>query len=90
MTMIEQLLSLSNAYAAAEGIELTTVSWRLFGDSKKLSAISGGSDIQVGRYERAIAWLSDNWPAAAEWPEAIARPAHPSPSPVVALHSVTA
>lgn len=80
MTGIEQLLSIAHAYASAEGVELSTVSWRSMGDTKKLSAMEGGADIQVRRLEKTLRWFSANWPDAVEWPEGIARPA-PEPPP---------
>jgi hypothetical protein len=51
------------------------VSWRLFEDSKKLGALeTGGVDIQTRRLERAVRWLSDNWPPDAVWPQDVLRP----------------
>lgn len=74
MAAISNLLIVADAYSAALGAEAKTVSWRVFGDSKKLDAIRSGADIQVGRYERAIQWFADNWPAAAAWPKGVERP----------------
>jgi hypothetical protein len=74
MTSINHLLRVARAYGAAEGIAPSTVSWRVFGDTKKLGALETGSDIQIGRWERAMQWFSDNWPAGTEWPAGIARP----------------
>jgi hypothetical protein len=74
MSGIERILAVANAYADAEGIELSTVSWRVFGDTKKLTALESGSDIWVGRYERALQWFSDNWPSSAKWPRGVPRP----------------
>ncbi len=74
MSAIDHLIRLSADYAQATGVETTTVSWRLFGDSKKLGAIIEGADIQVRRLERAIQWLSDQWPPGTEWPAGVVRP----------------
>jgi hypothetical protein len=74
MNAIEQLLALADEYARATGAGETTVSWRVFGDTKKLGAIRAGSDIQTGRFERAIIWFSANWPESAAWPSQIERP----------------
>lgn len=74
MSAIEDLLTLSRVYMQAEGVSTTTLSHRMFNDGKKLTAIGAGSDIQVKRYERAIQWLSDNWPEKAEWPLDVVRP----------------
>ena len=75
MSGIDQLLTLARVYAAAEGVGLTTVSARVFDDGKKLSAIEHGADIQVRRYEKALRWFAQNWPAEAQWPSEIERPA---------------
>lgn len=75
MTLIDQLLLVSDEYARAENVGDTTVSWRLFGDGKKLTAIRRGSDLQVRRFERAVQWFSDNWPEEAKWPVGVDRPA---------------
>jgi len=74
MSGIEKLLRLAKLYAQAEGVELSTVSSRIFDDGKKLSALQEGRDIQVRRCEKAIEWLSSNWTTKAEWPSEIARP----------------
>lgn len=73
MTGIDQLLSVARAYAAIEGIELSTVSSRALDDGKKLGAIEAGADIQVRRLERAMQWFSDNWPKGS-WPDDVPRP----------------
>lgn len=53
------------------------------GDTKKLSALGMGKDIQVKRLEKTLRWFSANWPDAVEWPEGIARPAPEPPGGVV-------
>lgn len=74
MSAIDRFLLLARAYREATGLKTTALSWRLFGDSKKLGAIENGADIQVTRYERALQWFSDNWPLET-WPlEAGPRP----------------
>ena len=74
MSGIDQLLSLAREYASATGVELTTVSWRVFGDTKKLAAIVAGGDIQVRRFERALCWFAENWPEGRPWPASVPRP----------------
>lgn len=74
MSGTERLIALCRAYADAEGIELKTVSSRVFQDSKKLDALIGGYDISVRRYEAALRWFSENWPAGAPWPDNETRP----------------
>lgn len=82
MSGIDHLLNVASAYANAEGVEFSTVSWRVFGDSKKLDAIRNGKDIQVRRFERAMAWFDEHWPTNVAWPSSAPRPGprriHPS------------
>lgn len=73
MTMIEKLLALADAYGSAESVEPSVVSWRVFGDSKKLGAIMSGADLQTRRFEQALGWFSANWPATAAWPDGVSR-----------------
>ena len=74
MSMTDDLMTIARSYGASLGLELSTVSWRALGDTKKLAAIDAGSDIQVGRCEKTLQWFSDNWPANTDWPEGIERP----------------
>jgi hypothetical protein len=73
MLSIQTLIRLADEYERAAQVPASTLSWRVFGDTKKLTAIRAGKDIQVGRYEKALRWFSENWPADAVWPEDIAR-----------------
>ena len=74
MSQIDRLLQVARTYGAAEKIELTTVSSRVFDDSKKLTALESGRDIQVKRLEAALEWFSANWPVDTPWPDGIPRP----------------
>ena len=74
MSSIDDLLTVARAYGAFQQIDLSTVSWRAMGDTKKLAAMENGRDIQVRRFEKTMQWFSDNWPASAEWPQGIERP----------------
>ena len=81
MSAIERFLVIAQAYQEATGLKETALSWRLFGDSKKLRRLHSGFDIQVTRYEKALQWLSDHWPEPADWPADVPRPAKgPAPS----------
>ena len=75
MNALDTLFLLSGAYCRATGLAEATLSSRMLGDGKRLAAIREKSDIGVRRLNRAIRWLSDNWPADAAWPEGVARPA---------------
>lgn len=87
MSAIARFIAVTTVFREISGLETTTLSWRLFGDSKKLGALEAGADIQVTRYEKALQWLSDNWPSEhdASWPVDVVRPAKtPAPAPEVA------
>lgn len=76
MMNISDLLATADAYKRAAGIERdTTVSSRVFGDSKKLGSLRDGSDITVGRFNDAMAWFRDHWPAGAAVPPECPPPA---------------
>lgn len=74
MSAIDHLLRVAAEYQRAAGLETSTASWRIFGDTKKLQSIRDGNDIQVKRLEKAMRWLSANWPDGATWPDEVARP----------------
>lgn len=77
MSSLDDLIAVARAYGEAEDIDLSTVSWRALGDTKKLDAIVAGRDIQVRRFEKTMHWFADHWPPAAIWPADVARPSPP-------------
>lgn len=74
MSIVETFLLVVECFCRAEGVPESTVSSRVFNDGKRLAQVRRGADIGVRRVERAMQWFSDNWPADADWPEAVARP----------------
>lgn len=74
MLTIHHLILLGEQYARLLGVEEKTVSNRVFSDSKKLGAMKAGGDITVGRFNAAMRWFSENWPAGADWPAEVPRP----------------
>jgi hypothetical protein len=74
MISIAHLLELADCYEHATGMGDKTLSFRVFGDSKKLTAMRGGADITIGRFNAAISWFSQSWPADVAWPTCIDRP----------------
>lgn len=67
MMSIEALLARADAYKLAAGVDQdSTVSYRVFGDSKKLSALRSNADITVGRFNAAMRWFDENWPESSE------------------------
>lgn len=74
MIEIAHLLALADAFKKADPVSDTTLSFRMFKDSKKLAALRSGSDITTGRFNDAVQWFSDNWPDDAVWPSEVSRP----------------
>jgi hypothetical protein len=74
MIEIAHLLALADEYQRTVSIEDKTLSFRVFGDSKKLAALRAGADITTERFNSAIRWFSANWPEGASWPKRLERP----------------
>lgn len=74
MMQIAHLLELADAYQRAAPVEDKTLSFRVFGDSKKLAALRADADITTQRFNSAVRWFAANWPDGAEWPRRIERP----------------
>lgn len=69
MQTIDSLLAIADAYKRASDIDHdSTVSHRVFGDSKKLTALRGGADITVRRFNDAMRWFEVNWPEGEKHP----------------------
>lgn len=70
---IPALISVSVAFREAIGLaQETTLSHRVFGDTKTLAQLRAGSDITLGRYNRAMLWFATHWPDGIEAPAALA------------------
>lgn len=73
MISTQTLVDLADQFCIASGgMRETTLSHRMFGDSKKLSALRGASDITVGRFNAAMCWMAENWPEGHERPISLA------------------
>jgi hypothetical protein len=75
MTTREKLLAVIDAFVREEPMRVSALSYRLFGRNTKLGEIVDGADLQTATYDKAMAWLSANWPQSAVWPEGVERPA---------------
>jgi hypothetical protein len=75
MRMTDQLLLVARAYQRARSLSISRVSTLVFNDGKRLDSILVGGDLATARFEKAMRWFSENWPANAEWPDAVHRPA---------------
>lgn len=74
MFSIAALLTLSDRFCTAQAVQEKTLSFWVFGDSKKLKALRDGADITTARFNNAVHWFARNWPADLAWPEGIERP----------------
>jgi hypothetical protein len=74
MIPLHQFFDLVKAYGAATGLAEATISTRVFNDGQRIEMLRSGRDVGVRKLERAIQWLSDNWPSDAKWPRNIERP----------------
>ena len=69
----QPLLDIAGRYAAETGVAETAVSWRVFNDNRVLSGLrSGDRTITVSRYNMALIWFAQNWPAKAAIPDDLA------------------
>ena len=75
-----QLLALARIYAAGQGVQLTTVSTRVFGSGAALARVEAGG-ITLRRARRALRWFSNHWPDNTPWPPDIPRPVPARPDP---------
>jgi hypothetical protein len=74
--MIEKndLLCCADAFMALTGIPHDkTLSYRMFGDSKRLTDLRGDGDITVSRFNNAMRWLVQHWPEGAARPAVLGR-----------------
>ena len=75
MLTASDIVSLAERYAAAfdPPLPMTTVSYRVFADTKKLAALRDGGDLTLSRAAAAVKWFSAHWPAGLEWPGRVTR-----------------
>jgi hypothetical protein len=77
---IPRLIEIADAFRrTADGMPESTLSYRIFGDTKRLGALRDGREITVGRYNHALDWFDAHWPADVDRPAALiaASPATP-------------
>lgn len=64
----DDLLECVDLFRTLTGVEEVTLSYRIFGDTKKLRQLRGPAGITLDRFNAAMIWLAVNWPAGAELP----------------------
>lgn len=73
----DDLLTVIDAYAAANGWTEATASSHVFNDGKKVGQLRAGGTITVTRLNETLKFLSANWPPRTKWPKSVKRPAKP-------------
>jgi len=59
---VSHLLDLVDAFIEATNVNERTLSFRIFGDNRKLGALREGADITTGRYNAAVLWIAMHAP----------------------------
>ena len=77
----ESILLLCDLYCSISGRSGPRISTLIWNHGARLQRIAAGADLATRSYERAVQWLSDHWPSAAEWPPDIPRPTPAPDSP---------
>jgi hypothetical protein len=68
----DDLLHVADQFRDLAGIEEeTTLSHRIFGDTKKLRQLREGSGITLERFNAAMQYLATRWPEGCALPEAL-------------------
>ena len=80
-TRESQIIELVQVYADARHLHVSTVGRQCSGDSRLLRRLQGGGAVSPRVHARILQWFSDHWPAGAEWPSDIPRPAPAPDSP---------
>ena len=69
----QTLLAVADAFLEAEDAPSeTTVSYRIFGDTKKIAQMRGGADLTLTRFNLAMRWFAQNWPSGLDLPSSLA------------------
>lgn len=80
----DDLLEVADLFRDLAGIEEeTTLSHRIFGDTKKLRQLREGSGITLERFNAAMQWMAARWPEGCDVPPKLTpyRSATPTPEP---------
>lgn len=64
----------SDIYGERTGMSRDRLSTIILSGGKRLQNIDSGRDLNTATFERAMQWLSDNWPDGAVWPAEVPRP----------------
>ncbi len=80
MILTDHIRTALERFTAEAGMALGALSSRALDEGKALRQFMDGErSLTLPRAERLLQYLSDHWPASADWPEELPRPA-PSPA----------
>ena len=68
------LITLIERYAAHTGLSVSTVCRHAAGSGDVVARLLRGSTITIRRFDRAVRYLSEHWPAELAWPGEVPRP----------------
>ena len=71
---VRRFVELCDLYARHTGRRVSTVSRYATGSGETIARLCRGRTITIRRLERAIRYLSENWPENADWPAGTPRP----------------
>ncbi len=75
--LTNHLFDLADAYRKVTRLEEATVGRLCAADGRFFARLRDGKTFTARKYDEVVRWFSANWPAEANWPEAIERPAQP-------------
>lgn len=79
--LIGQLLTVADEFCSATGMTRASLAKTLFGRGGHIDDLHAGlRDLATGTLERAMLWLSANWPDEVAWPDDIVRPSQDADS----------
>ncbi len=70
----DRLVSLTELFAKHTGRSVSTVSRHATGSGDTVARLQRGGTITTRRVDRALRFLSDNWPETVGWPADVPRP----------------
>ncbi|KAA3510122.1 hypothetical protein DXM21_20040 [Agrobacterium rosae] len=76
MTLRDQLILVFETYCRATDRSESRISTQVLSGGKRLQQIRDGGDIGTVGFEKAMQWLSNQWPDDLPWPEGIPRPSN--------------
>lgn len=84
-TLREHLRQTAAVFETFTGVTPKTVGKRAINDNTYFDrVVDGGQGFTIGTYDRVMRWLSENWPAGADWPVGVPRPANVAAVPSAA------